>query len=219
VQLSFPREPDVQLPPMPPGEEVVNDYRFLELSLRTHPASFLRADLDRRGIIRNEKLRVCLSGTRVSVSGLVTIRQRPGSANGVIFMTIEDETAIANIIVWPKTFERFRPIILGARYIAVAGEVQQESNVIHVVASKLDDLTRLLARLTEDAPPIESLARADAVKRPHDEDIDSRARGRRNPPRIAAPADLPDLASDLDVPARGSAHAPSRRGGSKITRG
>jgi error-prone DNA polymerase len=95
--------------------------------------------------------------------------------------------------------------------VAVTGEVQQESNVIHVIASKLDDLTRLLARLTEHAPPIESLARADAVKRPHDEDIDSRARGRRNPPRIAAPAELPDfVASDLDVPARGSAHAPSR---------
>jgi len=74
--------------------------------------------------------------------------------------------------------------------------------------------------LTEDAAPIESLARADAVKRPHDENIDSRARGRRNPPRITAPAELPDfVASDLDVPARGSAHAPSRRGGTKITRG
>ena len=72
---------------MPSGEEVVNDYRFLELSLRAHPASFLRTDLARRGIVCNEKLRVSPSGTRVSVSGLVTIRQRPGSANGVIFMT------------------------------------------------------------------------------------------------------------------------------------
>jgi len=195
------------------GEEVVNDYRFLELSLRAHPASFLRADLTRRGIARNEELRTRRSGERVAVSGLVTIRQRPGSANGVIFMTIEDETSVANIIVWPKTFERFRPIILGARYVAVSGELQQESGVIHVVAWRIEDLTPLLARLTEEAPPIESLARADAVKRPHDEDIDSRARGRRNPPRIAAPADL--LASDLDVPARGSAHAPSRRGGTR----
>ena len=165
---------------------------------------------------------------------------------GVIFMTIEDETCVANIIVWPKSFERFRPIVLGARYVAVSGELQQESGVIHVVARRIEDLTPLLARLTEDAPPIESLARADepssgecparalidgprwplaslasaaradAVKRPHDEDIDSRARGRRNPPRIAAPAALPDmLASDLDVPARGSAHAPSRRGGTR----
>ena len=112
-------------------------------------------------------------------------------------MTLEDETAIANIIVWPKTFERFRPIVLGARYVAVSGEVQQESGVIHVVAGKLDDLTSLLSRLTEDAPPIEALARADGVKRPHDEDVDSRARGRRNPPRLAAP---------------------SRRGGTKIAR-
>jgi error-prone DNA polymerase len=172
---------------MPAGEEVVNDYRFLELSLRAHPVTFLRADLVRRGIIRNEELRRAPSGARVTVSGLVTIRQRPGSANGVIFMTIEDETAVANIIVWSKTFERFRPVILGARYVAVSGEVQQESGVIHVVARKLDDLTPLLVRLTEGAPPIEALARA-------------------------------ALASDLDVPARGSAHAPSKRGGSKVTR-
>src|SRR5258707_3106761 len=217
--ISVPREPAVPLPPMPLGEEVVNDYRFLELSLRPHPACFLRADLARRGIIRNEELRVQPSGARVSVSGLVTVRQQPGSANAVIFMTIDDETAVANIIVWPKTFERFRPIIMGARYVAVSGELQQESGVIHVVAAKLEDLTSLLARLTEDAPAIVSLARADAVKRPHDENIDSRARGRRNPPRIAAPAQLPDLlASDLDVPARGSAHAPARRGGTKIVR-
>jgi error-prone DNA polymerase len=219
AQVSVPREPAVRLPIMGLGEEVVNDYRFLELSLRPHPACFLRADLARRGIIRNEELRVLPSGTRVSVSGLVTVRQQPGSANGVIFMTIEDETAVANIIVWPKTFERFRPIIMGSRYIAVSGELQQESDVIHVVAARLHDLTFLLARLTEDAPPIEALARADAVKRPHDENVDSRARGRRNPPRIAAPAQLPDLlASDLDVPARGSAHAPLRRGGTKIVR-
>jgi error-prone DNA polymerase len=219
AQVSVPREPAVRLPPMPLGEEVVNDYRFLELSLRPHPASFLRADLARRGIVRNEELRLLPSSARVSVSGLVTVRQQPGSANGVIFMTIEDETAVANIIVWPKTFARFRPVIMGARYIAVSGELQKESDVIHVVAKRLDDLTSLLARLTEDAPPIEALARADAVKRPHDENVDSRARGRRNPPRIAAPASLPDLlASDLDVPARGSAHAPARRGGAQIPR-
>jgi error-prone DNA polymerase len=211
----LPCEPAVELPRMPPGEEVVNDYRFLQLSLRAHPASFLRADLERRGIICNARLRLEAPGSRVTVSGLVTIRQQPGSANGVIFMTIEDETSGANIIVWPKTFERFRPIVLGARYIAVTGELQQQSGVIHVVAASLDDLTPLLARLTEDAAPIEALARADAVKRPHDESIDSRARGRRNPPRIAAPfADT--LPGDLDVPARGSAHSPTRRGGTKL---
>ncbi|MGE3159953.1 MAG: OB-fold nucleic acid binding domain-containing protein [Xanthobacteraceae bacterium] len=211
------QEPHITLPAMAPGEEVVNDYRFLQLTLRAHPASFLRADLDRRGIVRNATLRERRTGERVAVSGLVTIRQRPGTAQGVIFMTIEDETGIANIIVWPKTFERFRPLVLGARYIAVTGEMQKESNVIHVVAHRLDDLTPLLARLTQDLPPIESLARADAVKRPHDENVDRRARGRRNPAQIAAPL-LDTLASDLDVPARGTAHAPSRRGGSKPPR-
>ncbi|MEJ2626439.1 MAG: error-prone DNA polymerase, partial [Pseudolabrys sp.] len=137
------REPDVALTPMPPGEEVVNDYRFLKLSLRAHPASFLRADLDRCRIVRNETLRSTRNGTRVHVSGLVTVRQRPGTAKGVIFMTIEDETSIANIIVWPKTFERFRAVVLGARYVAVSGCIQSESGVIHVVADRIEDLTPL----------------------------------------------------------------------------
>jgi len=209
-QLPATRELSVALPVMGLGEEVVNDYRFLELSLRAHPASFLRADLASRGIIRNAELRSRRSGERVTVSGLITIRQRPGTASGVIFMTIEDESAIANIIVWPKTFERFRAVVLGARYVAVSGVLQQESGVIHVVAAKLVDLTFLLARLNTDAAPIESLARADAVKRPHDENVDSRARGRRNPARISAPAALPEFAADLDVPAHGSAHVPAR---------
>jgi error-prone DNA polymerase len=210
-------EAEVMLPAMPLGEEVVHDYRFLELSLRAHPACFLRSDLNARGIVRNEELRTLRSGEHVTVSGLVTIRQQPGTASGVIFMTIEDETAVANIIVWPKIFERFRAILMGARYIAITGELQQESDVIHVVAKRLDDLTPLLARLMENAPSVESLARADAVKRPHDENVNSRARGRRNPPRLAAPAPPPDLlASDLDVPAHGSAHAPGRRGGTRI---
>ena len=142
------REPDVHLPPMPLGEEVVNDYRFLRLSLRAHPAQFLRADLNARGIMSNEDLRAVPTGTRVQIWGLVTCRQRPGSANGVVFLTIEDESAVANVIVWPRTFERVRPIVFGARYVAVTGQVQSESGVIHVVADELDDLTFLLARLS-----------------------------------------------------------------------
>ena len=77
----------------------------------------------------------------MTIAGLVIIRQRPGTAKGVIFMTLEDETDIANAIVWPKTFERFRPIVLGARLVAVTGRVQSESGVIHVVADRLEDLT------------------------------------------------------------------------------
>jgi error-prone DNA polymerase len=143
------QEPDVALRPMPLGEQVVNDYRFLKLSLRAHPSSFLRADLTRRRIIKNEALRQTRNGARVSISGLITVRQRPGTAKGVIFMTIEDETAVANVIVWPKIFERFRAVVLGSRYVAVSGPMQAESGVIHVVAEHIGDLTPMLARLTD----------------------------------------------------------------------
>ena len=205
-------EPDVALPPMPLGEEVINDYRFLHLSLRAHPASFLRADLAPRGIVTNETLRQIPSGRRVKVSGLITCRQRPGSANGVIFITIEDETALANIIVWPKTFETFRPIVLGARYIAVEGKLQEECGVIHIVADRLDDLTNLLARLTEEKGlQDEALARCDEVRRPVNELREQRLGDGRKSPLHALLAEMPALAADLDVPARGSAHSPSRR--------
>jgi error-prone DNA polymerase len=160
------REPDVNLPPMPIGEHVVNDYRYLSLSLKAHPVSFLRHRLAERGIVASETLAGLASGRRVSVAGLVLVRQRPGTAKGVIFMTIEDETGIANTIVWSKVFERFRPIVLGARLVAVTGKLQSESGVIHVVADRLEDLTPMLATLSEDAGDLESLARTDEVRRP-----------------------------------------------------
>ncbi|RFC62582.1 DNA polymerase III subunit alpha [Fulvimarina endophytica] len=138
-------EADARLPPMRPGEEVVNDYRFLSLSLKAHPISFVRAVLRERRIIENQRLETLKSGSRVDVSGLVLVRQRPGSAKGVIFITIEDETGVANIIVWPKVFERFRPLVLGARFLRVRGRMQSDRGVIHVVAETLEDLTPLLA--------------------------------------------------------------------------
>ena len=206
------REPDVALPPMPLGEEVVNDYRFLRLSLRAHPAQFLRADLSQRGILRNEALRGIANNTRVKISGLVTCRQRPGSAKGVVFMTIEDESAVANVIVWPKVFERVRPVVLGARYVAVTGRVQAESGVIHVVADQLEDLTMLLARLAEQGADIDSLTRADEVRRPAEDQREARSVGGRNRlERLIR--EMPELIGDLDVTAPGSAHAPTRRAG------
>jgi error-prone DNA polymerase len=159
-------EPDVALPPMLPGEEVVEDYRHLKLSLRKHPVSFLRRDLDARGILPNDALTRTPSGRNVTIAGVVLIRQRPGTAKGVIFMTLEDETGIANTIVWPKTFETFRPVVLGARLVSVTGTLQNEKGVIHVVAERIDDLTALLRRLSEHGADIESLARCDEVKRP-----------------------------------------------------
>ena len=106
------------------------------------------------------------NGRRVSIAGLVIIRQRPGTAKGVIFMTLEDETDIANIIVWPKTFERFRPVVLGARLVKVTGRVQSESGVIHVIADQLEDLTPMLSILATDTEGIEPFARGDEVKHP-----------------------------------------------------
>ncbi len=210
--VSTAREPDVALRPMPPGEEVVNDYRFLKLSLRAHPASFLRADLKRRHIATNETLRSAKNGAWVRVSGLITVRQRPGTAKGVIFMTIEDETAIANIIVWPKLFERFRAVVLGARYVAVSGRMQAESGVIHVVADKLEDLTPLLARLAEGGGEIDALTRCDEVRRPvQDDPRDIATRGGRKPLLATLITEMPELAADLDVPARASRHVPAKK--------
>jgi error-prone DNA polymerase len=142
-------EPDAGLPSMPPGEQVLEDYRHLHLSLKAHPLSFLRAHLASRRVVRNEKLSETASGRRVTVAGLVLVRQRPGSAES-IFMTIEDETAIANIIVWPHVFEKFRGVVMGSRLVAVTGNVQNESNVVHVLAERLGDLTPMLDRLADD---------------------------------------------------------------------
>jgi error-prone DNA polymerase len=205
------REPDVHLPPMLIGEEVINDYRFLHLSLRAHPAQFLRPDLYASDIKQNDALRRIRSGTRVRISGLVTCRQRPGSANGVVFMTIEDETAVANVIVWPQVFERLRPIVLSARYVAVTGCVQEESGVIHVVAEQLEDLTHFLARLAEHGAQIDGLARCDEVRRPIEDQREAHLAGGRHSRLVRLMSEIPELASDLDVPARGSAHAPTRR--------
>jgi error-prone DNA polymerase len=141
-------EPDAGLPAMPPGEQVVEDYRHLHLSLKGHPLAFLRAELDRRKIRRSEELASLPPDRRLSVAGLVLVRQRPGSAESV-FVTVEDETGIANIIVWPHIFERYRAIVMGARLIAVSGKLQSESGVIHVIAESFDDLTPMLRHLDE----------------------------------------------------------------------
>jgi error-prone DNA polymerase len=143
-------EPDAHLPSMPPGQQVVEDYRHLHLSLKAHPVSFLRADLDARGILRHELLFNIPSGRRVTIAGLVLVRQRPGTGNA-IFMTLEDETAVANIILWPRTFEEYRPAVMGARLVSVTGVLQNESSVIHVVADRIEDMSHLLRRLTEDS--------------------------------------------------------------------
>lgn len=141
-------EPDFDLPPMPIGEHVVEDYRTLGLSLKTHPCALLREHLSEGRAIKAETLPHIPNENRTRVAGLVLVRQRPGTASGVIFMTLEDETGIANIVVWPKMFERFRPEVLGGRLVAIDGPVQSESGVIHVIAENVHDWTPLLRHLS-----------------------------------------------------------------------
>jgi error-prone DNA polymerase len=175
-------EPDAGLPPMPPGQQVIEDYRHLHLSLKAHPVSFLRADLDARGIVRHDRLPDVPDGRRVTIAGLVLVRQRPGLGNA-IFMTLEDETAIANTILWPRTYERFRPIILGSRLISVSGLLQNEKGVIHIVGDHFEDLTPLLRRLSADGPRIDPSAPTDEAKRP--------VQGSwRHPRKTLSPADM-----------------------------
>jgi len=159
-------EQDFALPVMPLGQHIVEDYRHLHLSLKAHPVSFLRDRLDRHRVLPNEALATTRAGRMVEVAGLVLVRQRPGTASGVIFMTLEDETGVANIIVWPRTFERFRPVVLGARLTRVRGELQSESDVIHVVADHIEDLTPMLDELGGDTTPFRPASRADEVTRP-----------------------------------------------------
>jgi error-prone DNA polymerase len=149
-------EPDAHLPVMPPGQQVVEDYRHLRLSLKAHPVSFLRAALDARKILRHEVLPALRPGGRVTVGGLVLVRQRPGTGNA-IFMTLEDETGVANAILWPRTFEQYRPVIMGGRLVSVTGVLQNERSVIHIVAEHLEDLSALLRTLSDDQPKLPAL--------------------------------------------------------------
>jgi len=137
------------LPAMSLGEHVVEDYRSTRLSLKRHPLAFLRAELDREDIVTAAELATLPVEQRVAVAGLVLIRQRPGSAKGVIFITLEDETGIANLIIWPPILERFRRTVLGASLIYCKGRLQREEGVIHIVAEDLRDLTPRLRTLSD----------------------------------------------------------------------
>ena len=165
-------DPEVRLPLMGLGEEVSHDYAALRLSLKRHPLALMRDRLAAERVTPADRLAAMNNGARVTVAGLVLIRQRPGTASGVIFITLEDETGVANLVVWPKTFERYRRNVMTARLLRVTGELQREGIVIHVIVHKMEDLTDRLRALT--APDIESIeppyARADAVKHPPGQD-------------------------------------------------
>jgi DNA polymerase III alpha subunit len=133
----------VALRPMTAGSEVVEDYGYVGLTLRQHPVAFLRTDIAARRIVTCTAAMQARDGRCLEAAGLVLVRQRPGSAKGVIFITLEDETGIANLAVWPQVFEKFRRVVMGASMIAVHGRIQREGEVVHLlVAQRLTDLCR-----------------------------------------------------------------------------
>jgi error-prone DNA polymerase len=165
----------IRLPAMPLSEEVVADYQTTRLSLKAHPMAFLRADLAARGFVRACDLRTRKFRSMVQVAGVVLIRQRPGSAKGVTFITLEDETGVINLVVWPDLKEKQCKVVMGARLMEVRGRVEYDDEVIHIIAAHMTDATRRLHALSEDlleAP----LARADEVNRPMPERGGPRAR-------------------------------------------
>jgi error-prone DNA polymerase len=138
------REPHVNIVPMQQGREVVEDYRRIGLTLRRHPVAFLRHELREQNMIAAADLARFKDGRRVALAGIVLVRQRPGTATGVTFITIEDETGHANLVIWSNLFEQQRRLILSARMLGVRGKLQREGEVMHIVAHDLTDLTPML---------------------------------------------------------------------------
>jgi len=138
-------EPQAQLPAPSLGEQVVEDYRSLRLSLRAHPLALLRARLSSSHTAT--RIAETPDGARIAATGLVITRQRPGTASGVIFLTLEDETGVINVIVWPKTYERFRRAVIAGRLLRITGKLQREGAVSHLIAGRIEDLSPWLDRL------------------------------------------------------------------------
>ncbi len=142
-------EPAMALRPMTGGREVVEDYVHMGLSLRAHPVSFLREEFRRRKIVTCDQAMRAPDNKWLETAGIVLVRQKPGSAKGVMFITIEDETGIANLVIWPDLYEKQRRIILSSGMMAVYGRVQREGDVVHLIAHRLTELSAELASVGE----------------------------------------------------------------------
>jgi error-prone DNA polymerase len=143
------QEPAVQLRQMTDGHNVIQDYGHVGLTLRDHPISFLRRDLEKRNIVTCSDAMNARDGRWLMTAGLVLVRQKPGSAKGVMFLTIEDETGPANVVVWPSLFEKRRQVVLGSSMMAINGRIQREGDVVHLVAQQLFDLSSDLTGLAD----------------------------------------------------------------------
>jgi error-prone DNA polymerase len=162
-------EKSIQLPLLNLSEHVVQDYATTALSLKAHPVSFVREKLEQLRIISTKELGKGKDGDHVKVAGLVLVRQRPGTAAGICFITIEDETGFANLVVFEKLFEQFRKEILQARLLMVEGKLQREGEVIHVIVKRCHDLTKLMRSLSENGGndnQLLTLSRADETSIP-----------------------------------------------------
>jgi len=148
----------VPLPVMTPGEHVITDYHTAGLSLKSHPMRFLRARFSREGVLSCAQTLTQADGTRLSVAGVVLVRQRPGNGK-VVFCTIEDETGIANIVVWSSMLERFRRAVMGSSLLLVTGRLQRSpENIVHVTADRLDDRSVTMGRITETSASVGAMA-------------------------------------------------------------
>jgi len=175
------KEVQIQLPLMTEGEHVVQDYAAIGLSLKNHPVALVREKLDLLRITKIGDLKTMKDGDPVRVAGLITVRQRPGTAKGILFMTLEDETGAANIVVWEKLFDKFRKEIIQSRLFMVEGKLQIKGEVIHVVAKRCFNLNSLLRGLTianEDNLPLLTLARADETTAPGPDSREAFHKGR-----------------------------------------
>ncbi|MCA3555932.1 MAG: error-prone DNA polymerase [Aestuariivirga sp.] len=160
-------EAHVALPGMPLSEHVVHDYQTLKLSLKAHPMQFLRGLCAGRKVTDTAGLKALRNGAPVTVAGVVLVRQRPGSAKGVVFLTLEDEFSVCNAVIWPQVLETHRAVVMGARLMLIRGRVQRTGDIIHVVAGAIEDRSDWLALLTEEGALLRNpLARADEVARP-----------------------------------------------------
>jgi error-prone DNA polymerase len=157
------KQENVTLPQMTVAEHVVHDYAAMALSLKAHPVSFVREKLQQLYILSTSQLATAKDGQPVKVAGLVLVRQRPGTAGGICFMTIEDETGVANLVIFQNLFDEYRKEILQSRLIMVEGHLQIQGEVIHVIVKRCFDFSKLLRKLTSnnEIPQVLTLARPD----------------------------------------------------------
>lgn len=181
-------EENVQLPQMTLSEHVIHDYAATSLSLKQHPVSFVREQLNALGAVTSKELENIKDGQNVKVAGLVLVRQRPGTASGICFITVEDETGTANLVVFQNMFDTYRKEVLRSKLLMVEGKVQKESSVIHVVVSKCINASSLLRNLAANEvqePDVLTLSRADEK-----DEYESQAKARKLQPRRNIQAEI-----------------------------